>query len=209
MTRRHASPGPVGVAVGLALGLTVVACKSAGTRAPGIDMSELSLAEIEAELERNGEVLADAGIVVAALSEPPSPEIRGDGGEEIADEPDEPDEPDDVEELRYQDVEPTAKASPEPAPMADDRDDYAETEAESGDSRRRERSSTRRSRRNRKDTSTHCDRVCDLAEVTCDLEVQICDLALRHPDEPRYGQACQRAELQCLAADEACQACED
>lgn len=196
MTDHRAIPSPIGIVVGLAVGLTAVACKPPGTRAPDIDLSELSLAEIEAELERNGEVLADAGIVVAVLSpEPQAPEIRGDGGEEV-----------DMEELQHEDVEPSAQATPKPTPMADDQD-YAE--AGPGDSRRRDRSSTRRSRHNRKDISARCDRVCDLAELTCDLELQICDLALRHPDEPRYGQACQRAELQCLAADEACQACED
>ena len=49
------------------------------------------------------------------------------------------------------------------------------------------------------------------ADLTATLEgrPQICELAARHLDEPRYAQACLRAEQQCKAASEACQRCED
>jgi hypothetical protein len=51
--------------------------------------------------------------------------------------------------------------------------------------------------------------VCDLADATCDLETQICTLAEEHSDDPRYTNACVRSEEQCVAAAEACEACED
>lgn len=52
-----------------------------------------------------------------------------------------------------------------------------------------------------------CTDLCELASATCDLEARICDLASRHLDEPRYAQVCQRAQNDCRAASDACNAC--
>ncbi|HFE44382.1 MAG TPA: hypothetical protein ENJ18_02665 [Nannocystis exedens] len=54
----------------------------------------------------------------------------------------------------------------------------------------------------------HCRDVCDLAASICDLEAQICSLADRHAEEVRYRTVCQRASVDCDAAEEACNVCE-
>lgn len=57
------------------------------------------------------------------------------------------------------------------------------------------------------DAAARCQQVCDLAAISCDLGDQICELADRHPDEPEYASACERANTDCEAAKEACDAC--
>lgn len=52
-----------------------------------------------------------------------------------------------------------------------------------------------------------CQTICDLSSATCELEGKICDLAARHPDDPRYGELCRRADDDCRIAAEACQRC--
>lgn len=55
---------------------------------------------------------------------------------------------------------------------------------------------------------THrCETICDLSTAICQLRDNICALAPRHPDEPRYQVACQRAAEDCTIATEACHAC--
>ncbi|MFZ6183218.1 hypothetical protein [Nannocystis pusilla] len=55
--------------------------------------------------------------------------------------------------------------------------------------------------------SNRCQNICDLSAATCELEGKICDLATRHPDDPRYGDLCRRADDDCRQAAEACQRC--
>lgn len=55
--------------------------------------------------------------------------------------------------------------------------------------------------------SRRCETICDLATSICDLRDNICALAPRHPDEPRYQLACDRAGQDCSLASEACHAC--
>jgi len=55
---------------------------------------------------------------------------------------------------------------------------------------------------------THrCETICGLSSSICQLRDNICALAPRHPDEPRYEAACQRATEDCTIATEACHAC--
>ncbi|MFY0537353.1 hypothetical protein [Nannocystis pusilla] len=56
-------------------------------------------------------------------------------------------------------------------------------------------------------SSNRCQSICDLSAATCELEGKICDLATRHPDDPRYGDLCRRADDDCRLAAEACQRC--
>ncbi|MFO7564245.1 MAG: hypothetical protein R6X02_16480 [Enhygromyxa sp.] len=57
------------------------------------------------------------------------------------------------------------------------------------------------------DAAARCEQVCDLAAISCGLGDQICELADRHPDESDYASACERANLDCEVAKEACDAC--
>lgn len=52
-----------------------------------------------------------------------------------------------------------------------------------------------------------CLRICAIATAVCSLRERICLLADDHPDEPRYGAACKRAERDCTRATEACDDC--
>jgi hypothetical protein len=52
-----------------------------------------------------------------------------------------------------------------------------------------------------------CTTVCELSAAICQLEDRICGLAPRHPDEPRYQAACERATRDCQSSQEACHAC--
>ena len=52
-----------------------------------------------------------------------------------------------------------------------------------------------------------CRSLCDLAATSCDLQTRVCELADEHEGEPRYGEACLRAQDQCRVATEACAAC--
>lgn len=54
---------------------------------------------------------------------------------------------------------------------------------------------------------SRCQSICDLSAATCELEGKICELATRHPDDPRYGDLCRRADDDCRQAAEACQRC--
>jgi hypothetical protein len=210
--------------------LPLVACKpKASSDSPARDVHGWTLAEIEAELTRNDEVLAGEGIMIAMAAPvgptPPVPVPGPDPGPDPVTEPVTEPGPPPIAEL-----EDTDGAEDAPQPMPSPSVDYPtartvppepspayehEALADAGSARqtsarrrggRRMRMAERASRR---DTSTRCERVCDLAEATCELEAQICELAERHPDEPRYEQACLRAEQQCRAASDACQRCEE
>jgi hypothetical protein len=57
------------------------------------------------------------------------------------------------------------------------------------------------------DAAARCQQVCDLAAISCGLGDQICELADRHSDDPDFVSACERANADCEAAKEACDAC--
>lgn len=57
------------------------------------------------------------------------------------------------------------------------------------------------------DAAARCQQVCDLAAISCGLGDEICELANRHPGDHDYASACERANLDCEAAKEACDAC--
>lgn len=187
-------------ALGLAV-LPLVACKPK-TRAdePGHDVRSWTLAEIEAELSRNDQALAGEGIMVAMASPPAYGESPPTIEPEL-----QPVTEDGEPDSGGAAAEPVA---PQPTPMVEPTAAY---EAESAPELTSAKPMSRRrmSSRSRREATTRCERVCGLAEATCELETQICELAARHPDEPRYAQACARAEQQCLAASEACQRCEE
>lgn len=197
-------------ALGLAA-LPLVACKlKSSTDEPGRDVRSWTLAEIEAELARNDQALAGEGIVVAMATPPAHGEAP-------------PAEPAPTVETETDAIDPGAEdgdeggdagavaqpVAPEPAPVTQPTAAFEAPELTAGEAAPERTSRRRMSSRSRRETATRCDRVCGLAEATCELETQICELATRHPDEPRYAQACQRAEQQCAAASEACNRCEE
>lgn len=206
-----------------ALGLVVLpilaACKQKeGSHAPDRDVRSWTIAEIESELARNDQELAGEGIVVAMATPPvappnvPGPVVEEPAAEEAGSEP----AGDDDGGEGAKPPEPMAQpAEPQPMPTVAPTSAYESEgmarESPSLDSSSVERGQGRRrlSSRSRRDVDTRCTRICDLAEATCELETQICELAARHPDEPRYAQACARAEQQCEAASRACQTCEE
>ena len=55
---------------------------------------------------------------------------------------------------------------------------------------------------------TRCEELCALADAICALETKVCAMALRHSQEPRYAEACERATLDCTAATDACSSCQ-
>lgn len=187
----------------LAVSLAGAACKpSPGTRAPQRMLVD-DIDAIEAELARNRSQLESAGIMVARATPttPGSTTVDVDasgaapprdfqGGDAATEEEDIDDDAD------------AAAPSVEPSPPAPP---PQEVEAIS------DRSSNFRQRVARKDErneSSRCERICDLADATCDLAQNVCNLASRHPGESRYETACVRAEDQCRAASIACTRCE-
>jgi hypothetical protein len=197
--------------------LPLVACKAKeGTAAPGRDVRSWTVAEIEAELDRNDRVLADEGVMIAMASPtvvPNEPAVTP------GTEPETETEPPPSED--HTEPEPEGAGQPQPetptsAPMIEPSAAYEPelyADEDPGDAKTAQRREGRRarlaSRSSRRDAGTRCERVCELAEATCELETQICELAEHHPDEPRYEQACLRAEQQCLAASQACERCVD
>lgn len=198
----------------IAAGVPLTACKATRrSDAPSLDVRGWSLAEIEAELQRNDEVLAREGIMVASASVPPTRDGAGpdaDAGYEEQEAFDAEGEDDagapTVEAAEPGPApEPMPEAEPAPTATADEPEHVDALEAQSRPGHnRRARASSRR-----EPAPSRCERVCDLAEATCELETQICELAQRHPGEPRYARACARAEQQCLAAARACDRCDE
>lgn len=205
--------------LGLAV-LPLVACKpKAGSDSPDRDVRGWTIAEIEAELARTDQELAGEGIMIAMATPTgaspgvPGPAVEEPAAEEPGIEP-EPTGDDDgagaslPPEPTTQPPEPT---TPSVAPTSVYEGELLGAESSPADAPALERHEGRRrvSSRSRRDADTRCERVCRLAEATCELETQICELAARHLDEPRYAQACARAEQQCDAASRACERCEE
>ncbi|MEX1365749.1 MAG: hypothetical protein AB1Z98_21660 [Nannocystaceae bacterium] len=192
-----------GVIAGLGLGVALSACKPQGTDAPRPDLDRWSLAEIEAQLERNDRALAEAGIMVAAATpatEPAPSDGGGDFGQQTAPAVVEA-EDDDASEY------PAPGPSEAPEAIAESSMEYEPADAPRREISRKDRRASNRAER--RESSSRCERICDLADATCSLEAQICDLAARHPEQERYLLACERAELQCEAAMDACDGCDD
>lgn len=198
----------MGPALGLVVGVGLSACRPPASETPRVDVRDMSLDDIEAELDRNYELLADAGIAVAsvetrdpALKAQPEAELEDDGGGGERIEQQEPDS------AQLGDEEPS-----EPIPAAATApDDYGRESValEPANRRRRNRRQQRSTYIQERREPSRCERVCDLADATCDLEAQICDLASHHPEQERYQLACTRAEAQCEAAMEACERCDE
>lgn len=198
-SRTHA-----GVIAGLGLGVALSACKPKASDAPQADLDSWSLAEIEAELERNDRALAEAGIMVAAATPAtePGPSDAGGGlSQQAAPVVVETDDDDSSESPA------PVPPSDAPEPIAESSMDYEPADVSRRTVSRKERRGS--SRAERRESSSRCERICDLADATCSLEAQICDLAARHPEQERYLLACERAELQCEAAMDACDGCDD
>ncbi len=195
--------------------LPLVACKNKGPgTSPARDVESWTLAEIESELANNDRALAGEGIVVVAVASPvgpapsipmvePQPITHPDGpGQEPPNGPGE-ELPDDGPHVV------AGAAAPEPPMPATEPTAAYEAESLERSDLKERRVQRRVSSRSRRDESTRCERICQLADATCELEEQICALAEQHPDEPRYEQACLRAEQQCIAASRACDRCEE
>ncbi|MCB9567960.1 MAG: hypothetical protein H6710_12250 [Myxococcales bacterium] len=193
--RGHALPWWVAALVIAALSSGCAQKASHEAQAPGMDAGgrELSLVELEMELDSNERRLERAGVAL------PPPRLAGStatssgstqnyarapaesGGDADAAGVDEATGPE------------SAPARPaEPAPTVEE-SVVTTSKASSTRDRRRERQ--------------QCDDVCDLAGSICGLEDQICGLATRHPGEGRYAEGCERAAGDCRAASEACHAC--
>lgn len=54
-----------------------------------------------------------------------------------------------------------------------------------------------------------CEQVCEISAAICGLRDQICGLVPRHPGDPRYQAACDRAAADCQFSTEACHGCTD
>jgi hypothetical protein len=205
--------------------LPLVACKpKASSDAPYRDVHGWTIAEIEAELAHNDEVLAGEGIMVAmATPTVAPPDGPGLTSEEPAQTPEtepttEPEPSDDdgaaaepptPEPFPLEPMPTPTSVQPETRPAYDSELISAEGATIDAPTERRRGARRKLSSRSRRDADTRCERLCRLAEATCELETQICELAARHPGEPRYEQACLRAEQQCIAASDACQRCEE
>ena len=202
--------------LGLAV-LPLVACKlEGGSDSPDRDVRGWTIAEIEAELARTDQELAGEGIMIAmatpaeASFDVPGPAVEEPAAEEPGTEP-EPAGDDDGAGVSLPPDSPSEPPTPSVAPTSVYEGELLGAESSTIDAPALERREGRRrmSSRSRRDTDTRCERVCRLAEATCELETQICELAARHPDEPRYAQACARADQQCEAASQACERCEE
>jgi hypothetical protein len=208
--------------------LPLVACKpKASSDAPYRDVHGWTIAEIEAELAHNDEVLAGEGIMVAMAAPTVAPTVTPPDGpgltsEEPAETPEiepttEPVPSDDdgggaeppTEPLPPEPMPTPTSVQPETRPENDRELLSAEGATIDAPTERRRGARRKLSSRSRRDADSRCERVCRLAEATCELETQICELAARHAEESRYQQACLRAEQQCVAASDACQRCED
>gem|GEM_PF-1847459 len=145
---------------------------------------------IAAELDRNERALADLGISIEAPG--------GGGGDVSVMSTPQPEPPATVpDESPESPPEPGPPPEPEPEPVAatDDDDEYEVEDADASPIRE-------------KRAPTRCERICDLSEATCELADHVCHLAEGHTDDPRYAEACTRAQQQCRVADDACRACE-
>lgn len=54
---------------------------------------------------------------------------------------------------------------------------------------------------------TRCERIAALSGRICQLRDRMCALASEHADEPRYAEACERAEQTCEQAQQAADGC--
>lgn len=199
--------------------LTLSACAGRARNESQPGARPITLADIESELLNNERALRDAGIDVSDTTGVTSPE------------PATPTDPDVPEVAPETELSPKPEPAPEPEPTpvveaSEDEDDSPmlssrrDVREESVDAESVSKRSTKASRgrpswggrgaerRRRKQSSTRCERICDLAEATCDLAAHICELAEIHLNEPRYQQACYRAERQCGRASDACGRCE-
>lgn len=183
----------------------------AGACKPAMSATEVAVADdidaIErAVSERDGE-LAAQGVVVAYRDVPRAtePGAVAAGPEPTDTPPTEPEPITDEAPVAPDEADAPAlhSAPPEPAPnMAKD-----DAERESGRSRRDARRRSLEGRRAAEEAPSRCERLCGLADSTCGLRDRICSLAGRHFGDPRYAAACRRAEDQCAAVREQCEAC--
>ena len=137
--------------------------------------------DIEAELARSEQALADMGVYVDRTGAGASPGVSV-SGETVS-------TPEVAEEL---------ESELEAEPPSDDLAQDAPTR-----SKRAER------RQSSQPELTRCQRLCELDAAICDLAGHVCGLAEQHPDDNRHVEACGRAEVLCDTAAGACLACEE
>lgn len=183
------------VLVGVA-GTMLAACKPHASRPPRRDVSGMTVDQIERELANNRADLEAAGVWVpepAPAASTPADATEPPPTDPGADTP--PPEP--------------VAAPEEDEPTAEPTSADAVDAPELGQSASRRSPRSRVDRESRREATTRCDRICDLAGVTCDLQDQICSLTARHAHEVRYQAACARAELQCEASERECELCSE
>lgn len=177
----------------------VVACKPAApAHFPAAGLPD-DIAAIEAELARNRAELESAGIMVAMAGPPrlePQPPSAGDDGADKA--AGAPAADSDYTEAEAEEVADEPPSAPPPEPTVGEAEPVRPATVS-----RQERLRVRA----RRDSPSRCDRICELADLTCDLAQRVCTLAHSHAGEPRYEEACTRAQDQCRAASSACTDC--
>jgi hypothetical protein len=155
------------------------------------------LASIRAELDRYEAQLWQVGVPVGAYARRPELEDAADRPGDVASEP----SPAKEESKKPSRSRPAAKST------------GRTSGAKAGKKKKKARGGLDYSRtdeglaKNVDGSAERCETVCELASAICELETRICDMAPRHPEDPRYQAACERATDDCRTASEACQQC--
>jgi len=173
------------------VGLMSAGCARTSTTPPPAAQPEQAVADdiaaVERELDARELELTDLGIALP-LAELESPVTED---EDAADEA------------------PEHTAPSEPSSSADGAAPSAPSESTQAESTQAGRSPTTKRVQARSAARSRCERICDLAQATCELSERVCALAAQHADDPRYRDACARADDQCQASSGACAACRD
>jgi hypothetical protein len=188
--------------------------------APAEDEAPRGLAELERELASNNARLRELGVELPREQQDAQAEIGGEGGGT-------------AKQASGGDSNATPSVSPAPAgkaitskpdaaqkgtkkPRRDAKDKTGGTKPQDAELdtldmddgvRPEEAKAAPPSPTNDLDPVMRCQQVCDLAAISCGLGDEICELADRHPGESDYASACERANVDCEAAKEACDAC--
>ncbi|HLT38973.1 MAG TPA: hypothetical protein VK034_21965 [Enhygromyxa sp.] len=193
-----------------------VAAEPAAEPADDAEAGPRSLADIERELAANNAKLIDLGVELPG-SRPADPKggdttgtkstVTGTTGRSVSPSP-APDKPSTKPSGKPGKLEGEAKPSKRDKAGGKSKS-KDELDSELGDGARPDaaKSAPRSPNDGGLDAAARCQLVCDLAAISCGLGDQICELADRHPDDPEYASACERANADCDAAKGACDAC--
>lgn len=188
--------------------------------APAEEDADPSLDELQRELAANNAKLRELGVVLSAEQQIPTPEPvetgvstpkdSGGGGSKAGSSMTPPGGKPSSKPEKFDQSKPEKKQprrdKDKSASGAKPQDD-AQLDLDDDGSRPEPAKAAPPSLSNELNPEQRCQQVCDLAAISCGLGDQICELADRHPDELDYASACERANGDCDAAKEACDAC--